>query len=80
MMEQIIIVGCKYCNSDNLVKDGIRCTTHRDIQKFRCNTCRRFFIINIGFEDDTQPRELHHQCNYFNVESLRNVVHSLKLI
>ena len=49
-IEPISITGCKYCKSDNLVKDGIRKNKHGNIQKFECRDCRRYFTINIGFE------------------------------
>jgi len=49
-IEQVVITGCKYCKSDNLVKDGLRHNKHGDIQKFECRNCKRYFTINIGFE------------------------------
>ena len=49
-IELIIITGCKYCKSDNLVRDGIRYNKHGDIQKFRCRDCKHYFTINLGFE------------------------------
>src|SRR4051812_9472734 len=38
-IEQVIITGCRYCKSDNLVKDGIRHNKHGDIQIFECRDC-----------------------------------------
>jgi putative transposase len=81
-IEPIAISGCRYCKSDNLVKDGIRRNKHGNIQKFECRDCHHYFTINIGFE----KMKHNPQCVttamqlYFSGESLRNVANSLKLI
>ena len=81
-IEQVVITGCKYCKSDNLVKDGIRHNKHGDIQKFECRDCKRYFTINIGFDKmKHNPQGITTAMQlYFSGESLRNVAHSLKLI
>jgi putative transposase len=81
-IEPISITGCKYCKSDNLVKDGIRKNKHGDIQKFECRDCKRYFTINIGFEKmKHNPQGITTAMQlYFSGESLRNVAHSLMLI
>jgi putative transposase len=77
-----ITSSCKYCKSDNLVKDGIRKNKHGDIQKFECRDCKRYFTRNIGFEKmKHNPQGITTAMQlYFSGESLRNVAHSLKLI
>jgi len=81
-IESITITGCKYCKSDNLVRDGLRHNKHGDIQKFECRDCKRYFTINIGFEKmKHNPQGITTAMKlYFSGESLRNVAHSLKLI
>src|SRR6185312_9669218 len=76
------IDNCKYCKSDNLVKDGLRRNKHGNIQKFECRDCKRYFTINIGFEKmKHNPQGITTAMQlYFSGESLRNVAHSLKLI
>ena len=41
---------CKYCDSGNIKKDGIRTTKHGKIQRFKCNECNKRFTTNYGFE------------------------------
>jgi transposase-like protein len=81
-IEAITITGCKYCKSENLVKDGVRHNKHGDIQKFECRNCKRYFTINIGFEKmKHNPQGITTAMQlYFSGESLRSTSHSLKLI
>ena len=41
---------CIYCNSSNIVKDGLRHNKYGDIQKYDCRNCHHYFTINLGFE------------------------------
>ncbi len=67
-IEPVSISGCKYCKSDNLMKDGIRKNKHGDIQKFECRDCKRYFTINIGFEKmKHNPQGITQQCNFILV-------------
>jgi putative transposase len=81
-IESTVTTGCKYCKSNNLVKDGLRRNKHGDIQKFECRDCKRYFTINICFEKmKYNPQGITTAMQiYFRGESLRNVSHSLKLI
>jgi putative transposase len=81
-IEPIVISGCKYYKSDNLIKYGLRHNKHGDIQKFECRDCKPYFTINIGFEKmKHNPQGITTAIQlYFSGESLRNVAHSLKLI
>lgn len=81
-IEEIVISGCKYCKSENVVKCGIRHNKHGDIQKFLCNDCRRCFTINIGFEKmKHNPQGITTAMQlYFSGESLRNTARSLNLL
>ena len=50
IIERSIIKVCKYCDSGNIVKRGIRKNKKGDVQLFKCNDCRRTFTTNFGFE------------------------------
>ena len=41
---------CKYCDSSNIKKVGIRKTKQGNIQRFKCNECNKRFTTNFGFE------------------------------
>jgi transposase-like protein len=73
---------CIYCNSDLLVKFGLRHNDYGDIQKFRCKTCSRHFSINLGFEKmKSDPKIITTAMQlYFSGESLRNTAESLLLM
>lgn len=73
--------NCVYCKSSSIVKFGIRHNDSGDIQKFRCNDCRRYFTINIGFEKmHATPHVITSAIQlYFTGESLRNVQKFLRL-
>ena len=80
-IEPLDINCCIFCNSSNIVKDGLRHNKRGDIQKYECRDCNRYFTINLGFERMratpqiiTSALEL-----YFTGESLRNVQKFLKL-
>ncbi len=44
------ISGCKFCESDNIIKKGLRKNKNYSIQTFQCKDCKKKFSINIGFE------------------------------
>ena len=76
------IHACIFCKSDLIIKDGIRHNKHGDIQKFHCQTCGKYFTINIGFEKmKHNPQGITTAMQlYFSGESLRNTAKSLRLI
>ncbi|GIU71207.1 MAG: hypothetical protein KatS3mg003_0686 [Candidatus Nitrosocaldaceae archaeon] len=82
VIEPININTCIYCDSSNIVKDGIRHNKHGKIQKYRCKECKRYFTINIGFEKmKHDPKGITTAMQlYFSGESLRNVAKSLRLL
>jgi len=72
---------CVFCNSYNIVKDGMRHNKHGDIQKYNCRDCNHYFTINLGFEGmRATPQMITSAMQlYFTGESLRNVQKFLKL-
>ena len=73
---------CIFCNSDNLVKDGLRHNKYGDIQRFTCKNCSKRFTINLGFERmKHNPQAITSAMQlYFSGESLRHTQKSLELL
>jgi transposase-like protein len=76
------VSNCMFCQSANIVRDGLRHNRYGDIQKWNCKACGRYFTINIGFERmKHNPQGITTAMQlYFSGESLRNTAKSLKLI
>ncbi|MGB8035407.1 MAG: DDE-type integrase/transposase/recombinase [Nitrososphaeraceae archaeon] len=81
-IESVSISGCIFCQSYNIVKDGLRHNKHGDIQKFNCRACNHYFTINLGFEKmKHNPQGITTAMQlYFSGESLRNTARSIRLI
>lgn len=80
-IEPVVSMACPSCNSENVVKHGIRHNDAGDIQRFFCKDCAKWFVVNLGFERMratpqaiTQAMQL-----YFSGESLRSVQQFLRL-
>jgi transposase-like protein len=82
VIEPIDVHACLYCQSFQIVKDGIRHNGSGDIQIFNCKTCGHYFTINLGFERmKHSPQGITAAMQlYFSGESLRNTAKSLRLI
>ncbi len=74
--------SCIFCQSTEIVKDGIRHNKYGNIQKFNCKSCGKYFTINIGFERmKHNPQGITTAMQlYFSGESLRNTAKSLRLL
>ncbi len=72
---------CIYCNSEQIVKDGLRHNKKGDLQVYLCRTCGKHFTLNMGFEGmKASPQIITSAMQlYFTGESLRNVQKFLKL-
>jgi putative transposase len=73
--------ACPSCQSDRVVKHGIRHNNYGDIQQFLCRMCGRTFVVNLGFERmHASPQAITSAMQlYFTGESLRNVQKFLRL-
>jgi transposase-like protein len=73
--------SCVNCHSAKIVNFGIRHNHSGNIQKYRCNDCKRHFTINLGFEKmHATPQMVKSAMQlYFTGESLRNVQKFLRL-
>lgn len=43
-------MNCDYCGSSNVVKKGFRHNASGKKQKFFCNRCKKWFVIDDGFK------------------------------
>lgn len=80
-IEQLNVSVCPHCNSDKIVKHGIRHNENFDIQRWFCNECNKWFSFNIGFENmraNSQAVTSAMQL-YFTGESLRSIQKFLRL-
>jgi putative transposase len=77
----ITISACPRCQSDKIVKHGVRQNKSSDIQRFFCNDCGKWFVVNLGFERmHATPQIITSAIQlYFTGESLRNVQKFLRL-
>lgn len=72
---------CPYCQSDKIVRRGVRHNNYGDIQRFSCKVCGKWFVINLGFEKmKASPQVITSAMQlYFSGASLRNVAKFLRL-
>ena len=77
----ITISVCPRCQSHKIVKHGIRHNRSGNIQRFFCNACNKWFVVNLGFERmHATPQMITSAMQlYFTGESLRNVQKFLRL-
>jgi transposase-like protein len=72
---------CTQCQSDQIVKHGIRHNKYGDLQRYSCRNCYKRFTVNLGFEKmRATPQMITSAMQlYFTGESFRNVQKFLKL-
>ena len=72
---------CVYCQSFEIVKDGVRHNKHGDLQVYLCRKCDKHFTVNLGFEGMRATPQIITSAMqlYFTGESFRNVQKFLKL-
>ncbi len=82
VIEPVSISNCPKCNSDQIVKHGIRRNKSGDLQRFSCKNCANRFTINLGFEKmKHNPKAITSAMQlYFSGELLRKTRDSLKLL
>lgn len=73
--------SCPTCNSENIIKKGLRKNKYGNIQKYKCLDCGKWFVFNLGFERMRANPEVITSAMqlYFSGESLRNVTNFLIL-
>lgn len=72
---------CPTCKSENIVKHGVRHNKSGNIQRYKCNSCSKWFTFNIGFERmHATPQMITSAMQlYFSGESFRNSKRFLEL-
>jgi len=75
VIRRINITSCQFCESENIVKDGVRHNKYGDIQRFLCRECGNRFSVNLGFEKmKASPQVITSVMQlYFTGEPFRNV-------
>ena len=81
VMKPLDLITCPYCDSQTLVRDGLRHNKNGDIQRFTCKECGKRFVRNLGFERLKATPEIVTSALqlYFTGESLRNTKKFLNL-
>jgi transposase-like protein len=82
VIQPLTVNACIFCQSTEIIKDGLRHNKSGDIQVFNCKACGRYFTVNIGFERmKHNPQGITTAMQlYFSGESLRNTARSLRLM
>lgn len=78
----VMVTGCPYCGSGDIVKAGVRHNKRGEVQRFACKACKKVFSKDLGFKGmrhDPQAITTAMQL-YFSGASLRNTQRTLKLI
>ena len=70
---------CPFCKDKNIVKFGWRYNHTKKKQRYRCNSCRKLFVVDDGFKKVKKSRELITACLdlYMNGMSLRKVANHI---
>ncbi|MCK4478284.1 IS1/IS6 family transposase [Candidatus Bathyarchaeota archaeon] len=81
VIEPLNVQICPYCQSDKIVRRGVRHNNYGDIQRFSCKVCSKWFVINLGFEKmKSSPQVITSAMQlYFTGASLRNTAKFLRL-
>lgn len=81
VINQIDTNCCKFCNSKEIIKKGLRKNKTYSLQVYKCQICNKRFSINLGFEKmKASPQVITSAMQlYFTGESLRNVQKFLEL-
>ena len=81
IIKEVNVDCCKFCNSENIIKRGIRKNKNQEIQRYSCKDCNKKFSINLGFEGmHASPQVITSAMQlYFTGESYRNIEKFLNL-
>jgi putative transposase len=81
IIPRIKVSSCPQCQSQLILKDGLRHNKYGDIQRYTCKNCFKRFTINLGFERmHATPQVITSAMQlYFTGESFRNVQKFLKI-
>jgi transposase-like protein len=81
IISEVSANACRYCQSENIRKDGVRKNKYGNLQIFYCRDCKRNYTTNLGFEGmRATPQMITTAMQlYFSGESLRNVQKFLRL-
>lgn len=81
VISQVETNCCKFCQSLQIIRKGVRKNKNYNLQVYKCQSCNKRFSINLGFEGmKASPQMITTAMQlYFSGESLRNVQKFLEL-
>ena len=81
VLNPIDVDCCNYCNSENIIKKGLRKNKTHSVQVYLCKSCDRKFSVSLGFTKmHASPQVITSAMQlYFTGESLRGVQKFLRL-
>ena len=81
VIQPVSMSNCPACDSESVVKHGVRHNQSGNIQRWECKTCGKWFTVNLGFERmGASPQAITSALQlYFSGESLRSVQKFLRL-
>lgn len=82
VIPQVDLGRCKFCDSANIVKHGIKKLKKGNTQRFKCMDCKRHFTNNLGFErKHATPEQITTAVDLlFSGLSSRKVAQSLEMM
>jgi transposase-like protein len=81
VIQAVSVKNCPSCDSENVVRHGLRHNQYGDLQRFTCKLCAKRFVVNLGFAKiQATPQVITSAMQLqFKGESFRNVQKFLKL-
>ncbi len=72
--------ACRFCGSSNFLREGHRRNKGYELQRYRCGSCGKWFVLNYGFERMRYDPNAITACIdlYFKGVSFRNIADHLK--
>jgi len=75
-MEQLLQIKCRYCTSENLVKNG---HSETGLQRFRCNMCKKSFQLDYEYNAWKPGIKEQIEVLTMNSSGVRDISRTLKI-
>ena len=74
------MVFCEYCSLSKVVKKGFRHNKSGKKQKYFCNSCKKWFVVDDGFKrmrnkPEVIVRAIHQYADGFSLGKVKNHLH-----
>ncbi len=82
IIERSIIKVCKFCDSGNIVKAGLKKNKTGNLQRFKCQDCKKRFTTNFGFENMRHDKRTITQAiqMYYQGMSVRSISNNFAMM